>query len=74
MDQHFSVRRGNKYVPGALELFTDRKIIFDDAVVNERNFVLAVGVGMGINVARNAVRRPTSVPNSGCRVQMQRGN
>lgn len=61
VDEDFSVGFGYKEVSRALQLCAYGEIVFDDAIMDEGNFVFAVSVGMSVDVARRTVCRPASV-------------
>ena len=52
--QDFGVRLGLELVPGRGEVLLQNLIIFDDAVVDQKNLPGAVLVGMGVHVVRPA--------------------
>jgi hypothetical protein len=65
MGQNFSIGVGAKICVTILDqLFFERLIIFDDAVVNERDLAGGVEMRMGILVVDLSVRRPASVADS----------
>src|SRR5450759_4923249 len=65
MREYFSVRHGQKLMPFSFEFRPDGVVVLDDAVVDDRNFVFAVYVGMGVYVVRNSVCRPSGVCDTG---------
>src|SRR5205085_821748 len=62
MREDLSVRFGNKRLPAfADQLISDRRVVFDHAVVHERELAALVEMRMRIFVGNLAVRRPASV-------------
>src|SRR5207244_10848922 len=62
MRQHFSIGVGGKLVAAfALELFAQRRVIFDHAIVHQRDFSALVEMRMRIFVGYFSVGGPTSV-------------
>ena len=62
MREHFGVGVGAKLrISAADELILERLIIFNDAVVNQRQFPARVKMGMRVFVIDFAMRRPARV-------------
>ena len=61
----FGVGLGREFVAFSDELFLEREIVFDDAVMDDDDFASAVAVGMGVFFGGAAVRSPASVANAG---------
>src|SRR6267154_4297016 len=62
MRQHFSIGVGSELVTAfALQLFAQRRIIFDHAVVHKRDFSALVKVRMGIFVGHFSMSSPARV-------------
>src|SRR5262249_26172548 len=65
MREHFRVGIGSKICVAVLnELFLQRLVIFDDPVVNERDFAGSVKMRMCVLVVYFSMRRPTGVTDS----------
>ena len=54
-----------------LEKFPDLQIVFNDAVVYQRDFAVLGHMGMGVDIVRLAVGRPAGVPDAGSAVQQR---
>ncbi len=61
MGQRLRVGVRAELVAAIAQSITERLEVLDDAVVDDRDLARAVGVGMGIQVIRPAVRRPARV-------------
>src|SRR5438874_10910861 len=62
MRQHFSIGVGSELVTAfALQLFAQRRIIFDHAVVHKRDFSALVKVRMGVFVGHFSMSSPARV-------------
>ena len=62
MCEHFGVGLAGKDMAAFEQARAQSGIVFDDAVVNDRDAAGAVHVRMGVCVGRTAVRGPTRVP------------
>ncbi len=63
--QDLGVRLGTKGVTPGFQLPSQFLVIFDDAVVNDRDPARGIGMGMRVDVRRLAVRGPAGVPYAG---------
>jgi len=63
--EHLCIGVGAKGDAGSLETDSQRRGIFDNAVVDHGNAICPIAMRMGIAVARLAVRRPAGVGNAG---------
>ena len=61
MGEDFGIRLGGEAVAAAGELRAQALVVFDDAVVDEHDRAVAVGVRMGVGFAGLAVGGPTGV-------------
>ena len=61
---HFGVGVGFEYMAFVDELFLQSHVVFDDAIVDDDEMVVAVAVGMGISVRRLAMGSPAGVANA----------
>src|SRR5207237_8404600 len=59
--QHFGVSLAGERVPLLGEELLQRRVIFDDAVVNQRDAAGVVGVRVGVDLGRRAVGGPAGV-------------
>ena len=53
------------------EKFANFQIVFNDAVVNQRDLAVLGHMGMGVDIVRLAVGRPAGVPDAGSAVQQR---
>jgi hypothetical protein len=69
------VRLGDERVPASLEAVAQLLEVLDDAVVDDRDPTGAIHLGMGVDVARAAMRRPARVrePDRGVRRALRDG-
>jgi len=64
VDQSLRVRLGPEFVAGLLQLGAQRVGILDDAVVDESDVAVAIGVRMGVGTGGSAVCGPAGVGDS----------
>ncbi len=62
MGDHFGVGLGRKFVSVSQQTLLQRKEVFDDAIMDHGDALVAVGVWMGVRVSGPAMGRPTGVP------------
>src|SRR5690349_5196856 len=60
----FGVGFGYELVPFRRQLFSQRQVVFDDAVVDHYDLALAVPVRMRVLLGWPPMRRPTRVPDA----------
>ena len=60
--EHFGIGLAAKGVPGCLESIAQRNVIFDDAVVDDRDLRAAIQMRMRVDIGGASVRRPARVP------------
>ena len=61
---YLGIRLGTEPVPLTSELLLKFLIIFDNSVMGQGYFPVAVGVGVGIGITGLAMGSPPGVPNS----------
>ena len=66
MRQHLCIGFGPKPTTALREPGPQRRSILDDAVVNNRDCPIGIGVRMRVHVVGRAVRSPTGVPQRQC--------
>ena len=58
MRQHFGVSAGAEFVSGLEEFLFESVVIFNDAVVDDRDFTGLIKMWVGIFVGRRSMRGP----------------
>ena len=61
MREHLGVGAGAEFVSGLEQLFLERVVIFNDAVVDDGDFAGLIEMRMGIFIRRRPVRGPARV-------------
>src|SRR4051794_33124005 len=77
MSDNFGVSRGAERVAFVEQFFFKRQIVFDDAVMRERQngrIGRAAEMGMGVRLTWRAVGRPASVADAGRARKRRRGD
>src|ERR1017187_5998611 len=62
--EHFGVGLGGKRVAFGEKPFLEKQVVFDHAVMNERNLAGLIEVWVGIGVGWRSMRRPARVANA----------
>jgi hypothetical protein len=64
--QYLGVGLAPEEVTEFAEARAKRRVVFDDAVVDDGDPLRAIQVWVGIGIRRGPVRRPASVPDADC--------
>src|ERR1700733_11288796 len=72
MDQHLGIRIRAEHHAGGLQACAQRRSIFDDAVVNDRESLRRVAMRVGIAIAWFAMGGPTCVRDAGSALESSR--